>query len=61
MEKEMFDHVGHAVGDVIEHGVKPDHVAAAMVGHAVFLLKQHGYSNDEVLGIVESALKNFKN
>jgi hypothetical protein len=42
-----------------ELAIKPDHVATAMVGQATFLLKEHGYSNDEVMGVTESALKNF--
>ena len=48
-----------AIGDVIELGAKPANVAAFLFGQATFILKEQGYKDSEVVGVVESALKNF--
>ncbi len=49
-----------AIGDILELGAKPQHVAAFMFGQATFILKEQGYIDSEVVGIVESALKNYE-
>jgi len=59
MNKESQDHLMSAIRDVIELGAKPQHVAAFLFGQATFILKEQGYIDSEVVGIVESALKNY--
>ena len=60
MNKESQDHLMSAIGDVIKLGAKPANVAAFMIGQATYLLKEQGYIDSEVVGIVESALKNYE-
>ena len=60
MNKEMYDHILYAVRDVIERRAKPDHVAAAMFGQATYYLKEEGYTNEQIIEITRSALKNFE-
>ena len=40
---ESINHIFLAARDVIELGVKPEHVAAAMFGQATYLFKEQGY------------------
>ncbi len=49
-----------AIGDILELGAKPANVAAYMFGQATFILKEQGYKDSEVVGIVEGVLKNYE-
>ena len=60
MNKEAQDHLMAAIGDVLEMGANPANVAAFMFGQATFILKEQGYLDSEVVGIVEGALKNYE-
>ncbi len=60
MNKESQDHLMSAIGDILELGARPANVAAYMIGQATYLLKEQGYSDSEVVGIVEGALENYE-
>jgi hypothetical protein len=57
---EALKHITHAARDVAELGIKPEHIAAYMVGHAIHLFKEQGFSNEEVMDRVKSGLKGYK-
>lgn len=57
----MQEHILHAARDVIEIGVKPEHVAATMFGQATYFFKEAGYDENQIIDMARSALKNFNN
>ncbi len=57
--KEISDHLMGAIKDVIEKGVKPDHVAAFLVGQVVYMFKESGYPDEKVMEIVDKTLGQF--
>jgi len=59
MNEESQEHLLGAIKDVIQHGTQPDHVAAFLVGQVVYMFKESGYPDEEVIKIVSKTLRQF--
>ncbi len=59
MKKETQEHLMGAIKDVIALGTRPDHVAAFLVGQVVYMFKESGYSDDQVIDLVSNILQQY--